>query len=228
MTGPAAATVKAERRLSTIAGAAGTATSNLRFPATCTRSAGAPISSKRRASSSVCAGEINSPYAESREQMPSRSSRRYPGHDRSEIRALTTARRAPRLRASRRKFGQNSVSAITIQSQFERRQIGPDGKSKIHWKVKDVFLAESLLCQLLARRRRGRNHDSVLRESLSQLSATSSLIASTSIPPGKPRGPRSALVSRAHATAMGLFPAALSTPRDISGAASFPTSNTAG
>ena len=47
-------------------------------------------------------------------RMPTRCARRYPGHDRSEMREFTTAILAPLLRARRRKFGQNSVSAITI------------------------------------------------------------------------------------------------------------------
>ena len=44
-----------ERRLATIAGGSGALTSNFRLPLTCTRSAGAPMSRSREASSSVCA-----------------------------------------------------------------------------------------------------------------------------------------------------------------------------
>ena len=110
ITGSALACSRADRRLSTIGGGAATATSNFRFPLTCTRSIGAPISRKRFASSSVCARN-RSMFR--RILLRIRRRRRYPGHERSEMRAFTTATCAPLACARRKKFGQNSVSART-------------------------------------------------------------------------------------------------------------------
>ena len=68
---------------------------------------------------------------------------------------FTTAMRAPLLRARRRKFGQNSVSAITISSRLQRGQIGPDGEPEVQRKVEDAFFSEALFGQLLAGGRGG-------------------------------------------------------------------------
>src|SRR6266404_632819 len=84
--------------------------SNLRLPVTSTRSSRAPMPMRRLRSSHV--------WARNRSTLPitlgnHQRRRWYPGKERSEMRAFTTAMRAPLRLARRRKFGQNSVSAIT-------------------------------------------------------------------------------------------------------------------
>ena len=69
-----------------------------------------PICTSRRASSSLCARNRSTFCITRRSSL---RKRRYPGSDRSETRALTTATAAPERRAQCSRFGQNSLSAST-------------------------------------------------------------------------------------------------------------------
>src|SRR5713226_6875974 len=106
-------------RLATMGGAVGGATSNFRLPDTEMRDSGAPISISLRRSSSVCArnrSTLSSTFGSQKRK------RLYPASERSEIRQLITAMRAPLRFASLRKFGQNSVSATTTSSGQRRSE----------------------------------------------------------------------------------------------------------
>ena len=96
------------------------------------------------------------------------------------MRAFTTATRAPLACASRRKFGQNSVSASTTSSGRKLRKIRPDRERKIHREIEDVLFAKTLAGQLLSGVRGSRDQQRDAFGKLRRICSTSPLTASTS------------------------------------------------
>ena len=145
-TGPASLALIDFRKLSTIAGGAGAGMSNFRFPLTCTRSALAPRSRSRAASSGVCARN-KSTFASSLRSKPRK--RRYRGHDRSEMRAFTTAIRAAAGMRQPHEIRPELSLRNHHQLRPQRPQVRTDRKGEIHREVKHIRLAKALAGQRL-------------------------------------------------------------------------------
>ena len=105
------------------------------------------MSTNLRLSSSVCVRNKSTCWSTC---CKSDLKRRYPGNELSDMRALTTAIRAPLAWAQPKEVGPEFSFRHDHEAGFQGLQIRPDGKSEIEREIENLLLAKSLTRQFLA------------------------------------------------------------------------------